>query len=378
MSNPSGGEGVPRGISLSNTVHSEVAPCLPLPSLPVFCGALHQELNLFDDTGGSRWNSSSSDVSGKIADLLRNTDVSYFITSVSCNNMKEKVIKSMISISCQSFNLSTGSDIALRFDKGDNFKTRSHTRNLKDEEILEPGGSVGNFNLFNDVLRHDPEAFEYASPGPAKQSMYRGNLTESKPLEQRMPTINQVPSDSSGMKNNQHDHNINNDIMGSSRKPKVKKKGKDDLTSATFPDNSESQGTAIAGFCEILDDICARAEIICDDRDEAEWVPLSHADLKALVNEIMSIRSKKVLHMVPVDILSRTLKVLDRQIHRAEGLSIDDCENLLLLHKDQLLLELDCQTDSELLIHVGPVYGFNLELKCVTYEEADTTFVWKK
>ncbi|KAK4393180.1 Sister chromatid cohesion protein SCC2 [Sesamum angolense] len=201
MSNPSGGEGVPRGISLSNTVHSEVAPCLPLPSLPVFCGAFHQELRLFDDTGGSRWNSSSGDVSGKIADLLRNTDVSYL--------------------------------------------------NLKDEENLEPGGSVGNFNLFNDVLRHDPEAFEYASPG-----------------------------------------------------------------------------AAIAGFCEMLDDICARAEIICDDRDEAEWVPLSHADLKALVNEIMSIRSKKVLHMVPVDILSRTLRILDRQIHRAEGLSIDDCENL--------------------------------------------------
>ncbi|KAL0332141.1 UNVERIFIED_CONTAM: Sister chromatid cohesion protein SCC2 [Sesamum calycinum] len=278
MSNPSGGEGVPRGISLSNTVHSEVAPCLPLPSLPVFCGALHQELRLFDDTGGSRWNSSSGDVSGKIADLLRNTDVSYL--------------------------------------------------NLKDEENLEPGGSVGNFNLFNDVLRHDPEAFEYASPGPAKQSMYSGNLTESKPLEQRMPTINQVPSDSSGMKTNQHDHNVNNDIISPSRKLKVKKKGKHDLTSATFHDNSESQGAAIAGFCEMLDDICARAEIICDDRDEAEWVPLSHADLKALVNEIMSIRSKKVLHMVPVDILSRTLRILDRQIHRAEGLSIDDCENL--------------------------------------------------
>ncbi|KAL0350808.1 UNVERIFIED_CONTAM: Sister chromatid cohesion protein SCC2, partial [Sesamum radiatum] len=237
--------------------------------------------------------------------------------------------------------------------------------NLKDEENLEPGGSVGNFNLFNDVLRHDPEAFEYASPGPAKQSMYSGNLTESKSLEQRMPTINQVPSDSSGMKINQHDHNVNNDIISPSRKLKVKKKGKHDLTSATFHDNSESQGAAIAGFCEMLDDICARAEIICDDRDEAEWVPLSHADLKALVNEIMSIRSKKVLHMVPVDILSRTLRILDRQIHRAEGLSIDDCENLLFLHNDQLLLELDNQTDSEAIVYVGLVNGFHLELKCV-------------
>lgn len=80
----------------------------------------------------------------------------------------------------------------------------------------------------------------------------------------------------------------------------------------------------------MLEDICGRAEILSDDRDEAEWVPLTQADLKALVNEIMSIRSKNVLHMVPMDILSRTLKVLDHQIHRAEGLSIDDCEKVSL------------------------------------------------
>lgn len=74
----SGGEGVPTGISLSNTIHSEVAPCLPLPSLPVFCGTRDQELRLFDDGGGgSRLNSGRGDVPSKIADLLRNADVSY-------------------------------------------------------------------------------------------------------------------------------------------------------------------------------------------------------------------------------------------------------------------------------------------------------------
>ncbi|KAK6129314.1 hypothetical protein DH2020_037023 [Rehmannia glutinosa] len=275
----SGGEGVPRGISLSNTVHSEVAPCLPLPSLPVFCGALDQELRIFEDGGGgSRWNSSRGDVSGKIADLLRNADVSYL--------------------------------------------------NLKDDENLLPSGSVGNFSLCNDVLRHDPEAFEYVTPGPAKESVYSGNLTESKPSEQSMPTTTQVPSHSLGTKIYQQDHNVNNDIISSSRKPKVKKRRKDDLSSATCLDPHERQDATIAAFCEILEDICGRAEIFCDDRDEAEWVPLSHADLKTLLNEIMSIRSKNVLHMVPVDILSRTLKVLDHQIHRAEGLSIDDSENL--------------------------------------------------
>ncbi|KAG8384631.1 hypothetical protein BUALT_Bualt04G0138000 [Buddleja alternifolia] len=282
MSNPSGGsggEGLPRGISLSNTVHSEVAPCLPLPSLPVFCGALDQDLRIFENGGGGSSSSSNrGDVSAKIADLLRNADVSYL--------------------------------------------------NLKDEEDLQPHGSVGNPNLFNDVLRHDPEAFEYVTPGPAKESMYSGNFTESKPLEKSIPITNQVPGDAIGTKIHQQDHNVNYDIISSSRKPKTKKKGRDDFSSATFSDSRESQDAAVAGFCEMLDDLCSRAEIISDDRDEAEWVPLSHADLKALVNEIMSIRSQKVLHMVPVDTLSRTLKVLDHQIHRAEGLSIDDFENL--------------------------------------------------
>ncbi|KAK9699362.1 hypothetical protein RND81_08G169500 [Saponaria officinalis] len=34
-----------------------------------------------------------------------------------------------------------------------------------------------------------------------------------------------------------------------------------------------------------------------------------------------------MLHLVPVNILVRLLKVLDNQIHRAEGLSMDECEN---------------------------------------------------
>lgn len=70
---------IPRGISLSNTVHSDVAPCLPLPSLPVFCGAVDQEIRLSDESNGSR--SVNRNVvlnqADKIASLLQETDVSY-------------------------------------------------------------------------------------------------------------------------------------------------------------------------------------------------------------------------------------------------------------------------------------------------------------
>lgn len=66
----------PRGISLSNTIHSEVASCLPLPSLPVFCGASDHDFRLLE---GSRFLDRGEVLaqSGKIAELLQQTDVSY-------------------------------------------------------------------------------------------------------------------------------------------------------------------------------------------------------------------------------------------------------------------------------------------------------------
>lgn len=70
------------GIGFSNTIHSEVAPCLPLPSLPVFCGATDPNLRLFDEAsaGVSYRLLNRTEIltqSSRIADLLRVTDVSY-------------------------------------------------------------------------------------------------------------------------------------------------------------------------------------------------------------------------------------------------------------------------------------------------------------
>lgn len=84
----------------------------------------------------------------------------------------------------------------------------------------------------------------------------------------------------------------------------------------------------IGDFCEVLNDFCGRAEISSDDRDEIEWLSLSVADVRTLVNEIVSVRPKNVLHLVPIDILMRLLKVLNHQIHRAEGLSVSECDHV--------------------------------------------------
>ena len=73
------------GIGLANTAQSDVASHLPLPSLPIFCGAAQPgELKLFDEVaeGSSSGNRSLNRAeilsqSRRIAKMLEETDVSY-------------------------------------------------------------------------------------------------------------------------------------------------------------------------------------------------------------------------------------------------------------------------------------------------------------
>ncbi|PSR87716.1 Nipped-B-like protein [Actinidia chinensis var. chinensis] len=277
MSNSGGG--APRGISFSNTVHSEVAPCLPLPSLPVFCGAFNHELKLFDGQTGSRSLNRNDVVSqaGKIADLLGATDVSY------------------LNLRAESTSITCG--------------------------FLEP------LDLYNEVIHCNSEAFEYITPGPIKEQFYGSTVSEKKPFDQSIPIVNQPQRDYAGTHNHQPDYILPNDTVTSSRKPKVKKKRSEEHPLSTAPDPIEIQDAAIRNFCEFLEEFCGRAEIPSDDRDDTEWLQLPVSDLRVLVNEIMSTRAKKVLNLVPVDVLVRLLRVLDHQIHRAEGLSVNECEN---------------------------------------------------
>lgn len=144
----------------------------------------------------------------------------------------------------------------------------------------------------------------------------------------------------------------------SARKPKVKKKGSDEISSLAGPDSAELQGqyflgmvfvfvlsstspsiymivhdlhtlgATIRSFCEMLEDFCGRAEIHNDEQNDTEWVSLPTVEITRIVNEITSMRSKKLLHLVSVDSLMRVLRVLDHHIHRAEGLSVDGREHV--------------------------------------------------
>lgn len=281
-----GGGGIPRGISLANTVHSEVAPCLPLPSLPVFCGALDQDLRLIDEPTGSAKQLNRSDVpdqASKISKLLQSTDVSYL--------------------------------------------------NLRTKGTQSPYGHEGHLDLYNEVLRCNPEAFEHIAPGSAKHQLYNNSVpnnkvSERKQLVQKLSTNNEPVKDK-GETQRQHEHDA---ITSSSRKPKARKKTSDD-TLPTEPEGTELQDAAVERFCEVLEDLCGKAEITVDDREEgeAEWVLLPVGNIRTLVKEVMAARTNKIQHFVPVGLLERMLKVLDHHIHSAEGLSITQSESVSLL-----------------------------------------------
>jgi cohesin loading factor subunit SCC2 len=80
----------------------------------------------------------------------------------------------------------------------------------------------------------------------------------------------------------------------------------------------------------MVEDFCGRVEIP-DDADGGDWLSIPLNDFKVLVNEITSVRSKRILHEVPMDSVTRLLHVIDRQIQCSQGLSIDDKENVSYL-----------------------------------------------
>ncbi|ERM99902.1 hypothetical protein AMTR_s00110p00058160 [Amborella trichopoda] len=82
---------------LSSTPYTEIAPCLPLPRLPVFCGALSSDLSLFDNQNFQFIDRPEILAqASRIAALLKDTDVSYLfelLTSLVQANMSTSKLK---------------------------------------------------------------------------------------------------------------------------------------------------------------------------------------------------------------------------------------------------------------------------------------------
>ncbi|XP_065037401.1 sister chromatid cohesion protein SCC2-like [Musa acuminata AAA Group] len=268
--------GFERYCRLSNTTHSEIAPSLSLPSLPVCFGSFDQQLGLSDVPGGSR-SGDRPDIlahAGTIAELLRNCDVDYL--------------------------------------------------NLKENARVVPDDLGDRSRLYQEVVKYNPDAFKCFYRGPLQEQRRSNQTIEKKPFGQG---VSHVQRDNGGECDDRSEKNliIEPPSFASSRKPKIKKKESDSVPSSAGPDLLDHQGI-VGSFCEMAEDFCGRAEIP-DDAEGAEVSSIPLTDIKTLLNQIMSIRSKKVLQLIPLNTLVRLINILDRQIQCAQGLSIDGNDN---------------------------------------------------
>ncbi|KAK9118958.1 hypothetical protein Scep_017051 [Stephania cephalantha] len=377
-----------RACRLSNTVHSEVAPCLPLPSLPVFCGAVDQYLRLNDEpTSAASRSVNRKEVLAKatrIADLLRVTDVSYLKLREGTSNISHfpsqpsSLYKEVLRHNSEAFDYVVpgkgrqGARQAVRGwrvgaaavravegdDDGDGFGGGGEKGSEEDEgggagasemgtprrptkSAREERGDGGSERRDGDGERvggggseRRDDGGERVEPAGSDRSLVkerncRSSLSEVKPFKEDVPIIIQVQNEWEGAASYRTSENLLNDAQASvsSRKPRVRKKGSDEISLSARPDPVELQDGIIRCFVEVVEEVCRRVEAPNEDQDEADAPLLSSSDLKLVTEEIMSICAKKILHLVPVNILVRLLSVLDRHIRLAEGLSIDDNEN---------------------------------------------------
>ncbi|KAF3779134.1 Nipped-B-like protein b [Nymphaea thermarum] len=262
---------------LSNTTYSEIAPCLPLPVLPVFCGADDPELRLFNEAAPRNLNRPEILAhAAKVAALLKTTDVSYL----------------------------------------------SIKRNFGSCASAEPG------SLLYEVLHYDADGFKCSTPGSNRDPNLH-KLSEKKHVEHIAEDVVKGQNMSARSLSDHSDRKYTNDnlVSDSSKKFKIRKGGNEDMPSFTEPNLADVHDSFVRGFCQMVDEICSRAENTFGDQDDTESTPLPLSDMKFLVNEILAMRSKKILHLVPVDTLVRLLSVLDRQILHGHGLSIEESEN---------------------------------------------------
>ncbi|GAB2216709.1 hypothetical protein Droror1_Dr00024486 [Drosera rotundifolia] len=266
-----------RGLTLSNTTHTDVASFLPLPSLPTFCGATDPELRFSEEqypVMRPRFTRSQLvDQARKIAELLRETDVSYL--------------------------------------------------NLRDDVNPPPCDGGEPLELYDEVLRCSPDAFECAGPGPFEEQKC-STVSDDHVIHNSEQILPQVPREIGESPSHSRVHVLVDDTP--SRTPKNKRKSSRDMISGVS-EPSKHKDAALKHFSEVLEQFLDTSEVCNEDQDDVEWSPLAISDITMLIKEIISIRVEKMLHMVSVTMLLRLLKILDRQIHHAEGLTIHDSEH---------------------------------------------------
>nr|CAB3455479.1 unnamed protein product [Digitaria exilis] len=225
--------GFERACRLPNTVHSEIAPTVPLPNLPPAFG--------FDDLRDDEPLAAPDrpDMimqAAEIARILADTDVSH-----------------------------------LGFTEADNVD-------------VDPTQCSW---LWREVLKHNPDAFRVKPPAPPPtwQGPHEGpqyqNQEPEKYFEHLTPNNMNIGRKEPVYEINSHREQLRNELTPdsvASKKPKNRKKEIDNSVSSSGPSIPNSQ-EVITNFCEMVEDFCGRVEIP-DDADGGDWLSIPLNDVK--------------------------------------------------------------------------------------------------
>ncbi|KAG0481395.1 hypothetical protein HPP92_012253 [Vanilla planifolia] len=226
---------------LSNSIHSEIAPSLSLPSLPVSLGAADPALGLFDDASGHGVGGDRPDVlvhASTIASLLRECDVSYL-------------------------NLNRGAKCS-------------------------PCSSTDLSKLYHEVIGYNALAFECSSTGPFQAKRHQNTVEEQKPFIKNVLTTGQVHYEVGGIFLNQFDNNIVHDQIVSAGSTIQKVKKEIDSRSLSSGPGPPAHEDILGDLCEMFEDFCGKAEVP-DDLGGVEGPSIPLADIKMLINELIII-----------------------------------------------------------------------------------------
>lgn len=250
---------------LTNTTYTEVAARLPLVTLPVRFGSSSNELSLFDDNEvSSRLGGKNEAVidaqAGKIAELLRATDISYLSLQEEAKN-------------------------------GDRQFSAEH-------------GS-----LMAAVLLHDSDAFSYTLLGPHKRGAWRIPT----PIVERRQSQNS-PSPARGTKVKRKE----------APESKIERHQCKKQATGLLNPGVSNQESLVNEFCELLDEIFARTEAFGEDEGVDAGTALPLAEIRSIGEVVVKLRSKNIIHNVPVEYHLRLLSLLDQHVQRANGREVDE------------------------------------------------------
>lgn len=265
---------------LCNTSYTEFAVNLPLPHLPISFGANSRELRLVEEGDGVsrvRTTKSSKILSeaGKIAELLKATDVSYLCLR----------------------------DV------------------MKNEAALFSRNPA---NLLAAVLKHDPEAFKISSSGPNKQRDYQISRSDRGCPQNEHGSIALQNNHPGPVANSPQQVSMDARTLVSASKSRIRKKDTNQgrIDEGSFSSGNLEHDTVVANLCEVLEKLFDEMPSEEDGEEGGTLVPFS--SIKHLSEELMAEDSKNTLHLVPVGHIVKLLDVLNRNILQAVNRTVND------------------------------------------------------